>query len=1541
MNLQRVSPSRLGFGNWSAVRSRSGLHPKSTLRCALLLTSLLLLVSLYSLNSKGLLAAPLAPTDITTVAQAIQQVDEASQGKVTISVHPTLGTVRMVQIAAGGDLLPSYAIALEESAEGQPVPLAAQTLVAKSDAFFAQSGALFGLDSTTTDLSVTASSRDSYGYTMIAYQEAYRGVPIFGGILRSHFNNSGQLTAVNGVAIPTINLDSSKFNTVPTLSAQEAIDHAIAAVRQAVAEESPAVASAATATLTAALTADSATLYLYQAGLVQGVTGPLKLTYQVTVINETQTVRRFVFVDAHSGLIVDQFSGVYELEREVAEGNLGNVVWDEGQGNPEPIPSGWSGGNSSQVKAWNDEITGAKEAYNLFGSLTNGARLSYNGSNATMRTVNNDPSISCPNANWNGDSANYCDGVTADDIVVHEWAHAYTEYTSGLLYAWQPGALNESFSDVWGETADLINGRGTDIQPLRTTNSCSTYSGVGGGDNSTRWLVGEDAPNFGGAIRDMWNPGCYDNPGKVSDNNYHCETDDFGGVHLNSGVPNHLYALLVDGGTYNGRTISGLGLTRAAHLFWRTQTTYLTAISDFADLADGLTAACTDLIGQNLFSLSTGGPGTWGTIAPEKISSTDCSTLATAIAAVELRTPPTQCNFQPLLQPNPPALCSSPQQAVTINLQSWEGGLGQWSVGSAQVAAPGQFSIPNWSVVGSLPDNRTGKAAFAPDPFDNGDQCKQIDESGLIYLQSPPITLPSYATALHIAFDHWMASEVGYDGGLVRYRVNGGAWQQIPQQRFVFNPYNDSLNVSAQGNTNPLAGMNAFTGADAGSTQGSWGQSQIDLSGLIAPGNVLELRFDFGLDGCNGLLGWYVDDVRTYTCANPNDLAVRQEVNATAMLPGQPVTLQLYIDNSGQVPTTNVTVADTLPAALTFVSTDQQGPLTFVQVTGAPNLTWHLDQIIGQLTGTLLVNVKVNRDLNQDQSIVNHATVTADNDGSANNNSANGTINVVVPRLGFAETNDQVEEGNDATLVITVDRVNPYADIVVGYSMSAQSAQAGSDYNGTSGEVTLRSGMTSTEITIPIIDDSARESDETFRVTLSTPRGAQLTTTSATVTIVDDDHPGLDISPLIGSTTESGGEAHFGIALKTEPTAAVTVVGNSSDPGEGASVDTLTFTPANWQTKQQLTVKGVDDPVDDGAQPYTVALQVTSNDGEYAALAPVNLALVNEDNDIAALTLGVVIAKPGPSIGKVLTYTYTVTNSGTVNISQLSAEDTLFGTLLLTPTTLLPGTSSSIVVTRTTVEGDLVGAVKQTTTVSGISVGGNLISTAIDSVVTLLDVGLRLKSSLAIAGLADPCQGAETMRVPVGTKIIHCIQATNTGSLTLTPHTVSDSHLGTLMQQVDHPLTAGESFAFTYTETINSASVNSASNGDAASAATTLGANTIEWIATVVYTPPVGEPPLGNALTLQRSTQMTVTTSATADDQDADTIPDNVEGAGDVDGDKLPNYLDTDSDGDGLLDQVEVGDNPSQPRDRDGDGIPDYLQAGPGIFELLLPVIRR
>ncbi|HRF41255.1 MAG TPA: M4 family metallopeptidase, partial [Saprospiraceae bacterium] len=112
---------------------------------------------------------------------------------------------------------------------------------------------------------------------------------------------------------------------------------------------------------------------------------------------------------------------------------------------------------------------------------------------AEMRGIYN-ASISCPNANWNGTTTNFCTNVASDDVVAHEWGHAYTEFGPGLIYAWQAGALNESYSDIWGEVVDLLNAYEDSGEDLSLRTGCGT---------SLRWMMGEDASAFGGAIRDM------------------------------------------------------------------------------------------------------------------------------------------------------------------------------------------------------------------------------------------------------------------------------------------------------------------------------------------------------------------------------------------------------------------------------------------------------------------------------------------------------------------------------------------------------------------------------------------------------------------------------------------------------------------------------------------------------------------------------------------------------------------------------------------------------------------------------------------------------------------------------------------------------------------------------------------------------------------------------------------------------------------------------------------------------------------------------
>ncbi len=391
----------------------------------------------------------------------------------------------------------------------------------------------------------------------------------------------------------------------------------------------------------------------------------------------------------------------------------------------------------------------------------------------------------------------------------------------------------------------------------------ATFSIELGTDNSVVWLMGEDstAAGLSGALRDMWTPGCMGDPGKVSDEVYHCATSDQGGVHSNSGVPNHAFSLLVDGGNFNGQTVGSIGLTKANHIYFRAKMHYQGPATGFASHADALEQSCSDLIGSDLASLTDGSP------SGEIITAADCDAVASAMLAVEMRMEPVQCEFEPLLAKNPPPLCDSPTKSSRVFFQDdferGESSLDRWTISHFAVA-PDDFTERDWDVVSDLPDDRAGRAFFAPDPT-FGTCAPGGDESAVLHLDSPQITIPASATNLRVAFDHWLATEFGWDGGNLKISVNGGPWEIVNFWDFVYNSYNIFL-APPPDNTNPIAGEQAFSGGDEGSVSGSWGRSIIDLSPYAQPKDKIRLRFDMGNDGCSGAFGWYVDDLSVYEC---------------------------------------------------------------------------------------------------------------------------------------------------------------------------------------------------------------------------------------------------------------------------------------------------------------------------------------------------------------------------------------------------------------------------------------------------------------------------------------------------------------------------------------------------------------------------------------------------------------------------------------------------------------------------------------------------
>jgi hypothetical protein len=186
------------------------------------------------------------------------------------------------------------------------------------------------------------------------------------------------------------------------------------------------------------------------------------------------------------------------------------------------------------------------------------------------------------NAFWNGTQLVFGDGdgKTFDrftkpvDVLGHELTHAVTERTAGLVYEGQSGALNESVSDVFG--------------------ACVKQRLLGQDALAADWLVGEGIflPGVQGrALRDMAHPGtAYDDPVLGKDpqpadmDHYVNTTDDNGGVHINSGIPNRAFQLAAV-------AIGGSSAEGAGRIWYAALTGGLSSQADFAGFAAATVAA--------------------------------------------------------------------------------------------------------------------------------------------------------------------------------------------------------------------------------------------------------------------------------------------------------------------------------------------------------------------------------------------------------------------------------------------------------------------------------------------------------------------------------------------------------------------------------------------------------------------------------------------------------------------------------------------------------------------------------------------------------------------------------------------------------------------------------------------------------------------------------------------------------------------------------------------------------------------------------------
>ncbi len=470
---------------------------------------------------------------------------------------------------------------------------------AAARAFIAKYRDLWQIKDQAAELAVHDVDVDEDGMTHVLFDQMSAGVPVFGAGLRVHFGDDGTMGYVNGDFFPGL----------AGLTHSATKDQA-AAIARAIADAGPAFKVGAV-TPTAELGFDGynpAQPRLVWRVVIAGRSGTRPVERQVIVDAETGAVLAkigLIFHVAATGTGSDGKGRSFEVTAN-ADKKSWTMTWPK-SGSVTSVQTNTLGADgktrnpitSTDLKSWDPLPAGQPGAGAAVDVHANAhlvdqfyrnkeKRWSYD-ANASPFILTVHDSLSDPvNAFWSGvtNDMHYGDGnadtnaITTLDVTGHEMTHGFTQYTSKLAYHFQPGALNEAISDIFGELVE------------------HTYKP--GAGNS---LVGEGIFKNGAAFRDMAHPSAYGQPDNmksfvVSEN--HCEDpdpppgtpdtrsdSDCGGVHTNSGIPNNAFYLMAIGGANDTSNlkVKALGWDGARRVWWQSQRHNLSAESSFSQAA--------------------------------------------------------------------------------------------------------------------------------------------------------------------------------------------------------------------------------------------------------------------------------------------------------------------------------------------------------------------------------------------------------------------------------------------------------------------------------------------------------------------------------------------------------------------------------------------------------------------------------------------------------------------------------------------------------------------------------------------------------------------------------------------------------------------------------------------------------------------------------------------------------------------------------------------------------------------------------------------
>ncbi len=466
---------------------------------------------------------------------------------------------------------------------------------------------LFSIADAGSEFAERATQREPDGHTHIRMAQRHEGLRVVGGELTVHFDPAGRAYQVDGRYRPIRDLALA-----PKIAAKEAADRAIATLEQVPAD-----------------------LAVARGELVVWALGKTpRLAHEVDLRSAAGRWR--VWIDALDGAVLLSYDNVHRIAAPTSNGAditvTGNLLSREGGGSVSL--TGWRENNGvhylyNKNRRWfvynvassgyGDNATYAYRNGSAWGTSdraevsaarnfdltqqyfsTRHGRSSFDSAGIYAR-ANVHEGVSYVNAYWDGSDFHFGDGdgVTAYalgilDVAGHEFTHAVTEYTAGLEYYGESGALNESFSDIFGACVEFFG----------QSDGRALYPNVQAG--AADWLMGEDCWISSKSLRDMRNPrntatvgsdGVQ--PSRYQGTYWYSGSGDNGGVHINSGVQNFFFYLLCEGGSGNNDGISynftGIGIANAERVAYRALTVYCGPYTDYLGARTAWISAAQDL----------------------------------------------------------------------------------------------------------------------------------------------------------------------------------------------------------------------------------------------------------------------------------------------------------------------------------------------------------------------------------------------------------------------------------------------------------------------------------------------------------------------------------------------------------------------------------------------------------------------------------------------------------------------------------------------------------------------------------------------------------------------------------------------------------------------------------------------------------------------------------------------------------------------------------------------------------------------------------